>query len=106
MRAYLGFIPLAIAIIPVAVAAIRQSLYYQGCMDGYGYMLIAFAGFIVGGVLNCVFLLYVLADRRAYFSPVSRGRLAVARIGFIGAITLLVVQAAIIGMIAISKAGG
>ena len=104
MRAYLGFIPLAIVLIPVATAAIRQALYYQGCMDGYGYMLLAMVGFIFGGILNCAFLIYVLAERKNYFSYESRGQLVFARLGFIGAVTLAVVQAAVIVMIAISKA--
>ena len=106
MRAYLGFIPLAIVLIPVGTSAIFQAFFYQGCMDGLGYMMIAMAGFVFGGILNCVFLLYVLVDRRNYFSFNSRGQLIVARFGFICAIAMAVVQAAVVVMIAISRASG
>lgn len=106
MRAYLGFIPLAVVLIPVGTSAIFQAFFYQGCMDGLGYTMIAMAGFVFGGILNGVFLLYVLVDRKNYFSYDSRVQLIVARIDFIGAVTLAVVQAAVVVMIAISRASG
>jgi len=43
MRAYLGFFPIVVAGIPFIVMAVRQALFYKGCMDGFGYILVAMA---------------------------------------------------------------
>lgn len=92
MRAYLGFIPLAVVAVPFLVAAIRQALFYKGCMDGFGYMLIAMGAFMVGGVLNLLYLLFVAITHCTHFTFEDRRRRITAKVGFIGANLLLVIQ--------------
>ena len=96
MRPYLGFIPLTVVAIPLAIAFIRQSLFYRGCMDGYGYMLVALSAFMVGGALNCLFLVYVLLDRQNYFTYPNRRQAITAKAGVLAALLLLVLQAIIV----------
>ncbi len=92
-KAFHGFVPAAVVIIPLAVAAIRQALFSKGCMDGYGYMLAAMLAFMVGGILNCVYLLHVLRDRNAYFCFAQRREMIIAKAGFLLALLVLVLQA-------------
>ena len=103
MRAYLGFIPLAVVAVPFLVAAIRQSLLYKGCMDGLGYILIAMGAFMVGGVLNVAYLLFVAATYRTHFTFDSRRPRIAAKAAFIGGLLLLVVQAVVVASIAWKK---
>lgn len=103
MRAYLGFIPLAVVGIPFLVAAIRQALFYKGCMDGLGYMLVAMFAFMCGGALNLVYLLVVAVTHRTHFVFDNRRQRIAAKAGFIGAILLLVVQAVVVAGIAWKK---
>ena len=100
MRAYLGFIPFAVVAIPCAVAAVRQTLFYKGCMDGYGYILIAMAAFTVGGVLNLGYLAYAFAGWDSLFSFSKRHRALIAKLGFGLATLLFAVQLVIVAMIA------
>lgn len=101
MRAYLGFIPLAIALIPGIVTVIRQGLYYRGGWDGHEYVLVAIFAFLLGGVYNFCFLIYLLIDRENSFSPGSLGNSEMAQAGLIGALALAGAQAVllIIGVI-------
>ncbi|WP_417909694.1 hypothetical protein [Candidatus Electronema sp. PJ] len=69
IKTVIGYIPAAIVLVPFVVALIRQSLYYKGCMDGMGYIVTAMWAFLVGGVLNLVFLAYAIFRRRA--TPLS-----------------------------------
>ena len=103
MRAYFGFIPFAVVAIPFTVAAIRQALYYKGCMDGYGYILISMAGFMVGGILNVVYLFFVAGTYRSYFSFERRYQRIVAKCGFFLALLLFVLQAIVMGSIALKQ---
>ena len=61
MRAYLGFVPLSIVDVPFMVAYVRQALFYKGCMDGFGYVLVAKVGFI-GALLLLIVQIVVLAS--------------------------------------------
>ena len=103
MRAYLGFIPLAVVAVPFLAAAIRQALFYKGCMDGLGFILIAMGAFMVGGVLNVAYLLFVAVTHRTHFAFESRRQRITAKAGFIGAIFLLVIQAVVVASIAWKK---
>ncbi len=103
MRAYLGFIPFTIVAVPFIVAAIRQALYYRGCMDGYGYILIAMGAFMVGGILNVMYLLFVAGTHRTYFALASRCQRIAARSGFVLAILLFVIQAIVMISIALKQ---
>ncbi len=103
MRAYIGFIPIAVAGIPFIVAAIRQALFYTGCMDGFGYILVAMFAFIVGGVLNVTYLLFVAVTHRTYFSFAGRRERITARAGFICALLFLLIQAVVLACIAWKK---
>lgn len=96
MRAYLGFIPLAVSGLPILTAVIRQFLFYKGCMDGYGFLLIAMLAFIIGGVLNILFLLYVAVSGRSYFQFEQQTRSKTARRGFAVSVLLLLVQIAVL----------
>ena len=103
MKAYLGFIPLAVVAVPFLAAAIRQALFYKGCMDGLGYILIAMGAFMVGGVLNVAYLLFVTVTHRTHFTFESRRQRVAAKAGFIGALFLLVIQAMVVASIAWKK---
>jgi len=96
MKAYLGFIPLAIVAIPFLVATIRQALFYKGCMDGFGYVLITMGAFMVGGVLNLAYLLFVSITHRTHFSIEKRRHRITAKVGFIGAVLLLAIQSLVV----------
>ena len=100
MRAYLGFIPIFVVIVPFAAAAIRQALFYKGCMDGYGYILVAMSAFMCGGVLNIVYLLFVGSTYRTYFVFLNKRQRIVAKSGFVGALLLLIIQAVVVASIA------
>jgi len=100
MKAYLGFIPIVVVVVPFAVAAVRQALFYKGCMDGYGYMLVAMFAFMCGGVLNIVYLLFVGSTYRTYFDFANRWQRIVAKSGFVGALLLLIIQAFFVAIIA------
>lgn len=99
MRAYLGFVPLAIVGVPFMVAYVRQALFYKGCMDGFGYVLVAMGGFMVGGVLNVVYLILVAATHRTHFLFDDNRKRMVAKVGFIGALLLLIVQIVVLASI-------
>lgn len=60
-RILITIIPSALVWIPFFVAWIRQSLYYRGCMDGFGYLIGAMYGFMIGGVLNLLLIIGTLA---------------------------------------------
>lgn len=96
MRAYLGFIPLAMSALPILVTVIRQLLFYQGCLDGYGFILIAMLAFIVGGLLNILFLLYVAVRGRSYFRFEQQFLVTTARWSFAASILLLLVQVVVL----------
>lgn len=99
MRAYLGFFPLAVVAVPFLVAMIRQALFYKGCMDGLGYILVAMGAFMVGGVLNVVYLLFVAVTHRTYFSFDGQWQRIVAKAGFVGALWLLAIQSVVLASI-------
>ncbi|MGD9973503.1 MAG: hypothetical protein AB7S77_10610 [Desulfatirhabdiaceae bacterium] len=99
MRAYLGFIPFTVVAVPFLVAAVRQALFYRGCMDGFGYILIAMCGFIVGGILNVIYLLFVAANHHSYFTLEPRRQRMTAKWGFILAVLLFVIQAIVMASI-------
>ena len=103
MRAYLGFIPLAVVAVPFLTLAIRQALFYKGCMDGLSYILIAMGAFMVGGVFNVAYLLFVAVTHRTHFAFESRRQRIAAKAGFIGALLLLVIQAVVVASIAWKK---
>ena len=100
MRAYLGFIPIVVVVVPFAIAAVRQALFYKGCMDGYGYILVAMSAFMCGGVLNLLYLLFVGITYRTHFVFAKRRQRIVAKSGFVGALLLLIIQAVVVANIA------
>lgn len=100
MRAYLGFIPFTVVAVPFIVAAIRQALFYRGCMDGYGFILVAMGAFMFGGILNLIYLLFVASTFRTYFLLESRCQRIAAKCGFILSLLLFVVQAIVMASIA------
>jgi len=100
MRAYLGFIPIGVVIVPFAVAAVRQALFYKGCMDGYGFILVAMSAFMFGGLLNLVYLLFVGIRYQTYFDFSNRRQYVVAMSGFVGSLLLLIIQAVVVTIIA------
>ncbi|MBF0201225.1 MAG: hypothetical protein HQK66_07915 [Desulfamplus sp.] len=99
MRAYLGFIPFTVVSVPFIIAAIRQALYYRGCMDGYGYILISMGAFMVGGILNIIYLFFVAGTHRTYFAFESRFQRIAAKCGFIVALLLFVIQTIVMASI-------
>ncbi len=72
-------------------------------MDGLGYVLIAMGGFMVGGVLNIAYLLFVAITHRTHFSFERRRPRIVAMIAFIAGLCLLVIQTIVVGSIAWKK---
>ncbi|MBF0233122.1 MAG: hypothetical protein HQK65_08810 [Desulfamplus sp.] len=103
MRAYIGFIPTVVVVVPFAVAAIRQALFYKGCMDGYGYMLVAMSAFMFGGVLNIAYLLFAGSTYRTHFIFAKRRQRIIAKSGFAIAFLLLIIQALVVASIAWSN---
>ncbi len=100
LRPYIGFVPLAVVGVPFLVAAVYQALFSRGCMDGFGYALIAMAAFMLGGVLNVLYLLFVAATWRSHFQfERSRQRIA-AKIAFSLSLLLLLIQAVVLAGIA------
>jgi len=55
-----GWITSGVIIVPIVAAMIRQALFYKGCMDGFGWVLAAYAAFWIGGLLNLLSLSYFL----------------------------------------------
>jgi hypothetical protein len=92
IKTVIGYVPAAIVLVPLVVAGIRQSLYYKGCMDGMGYIVTAMLTFLVGGVLNLVFLAYAIWRRRATppsDSIVTNGNFALALVVAVCQLTVL-----------------
>ncbi|MBN2056506.1 hypothetical protein JW905_16395 [bacterium] len=106
MRAYLGFIPMLVVVIPTLVAFLRQALFYQGCMDGIGYILVAMGAFVAGGVLNAMFLLMVVVTPCRYFQFPDRRHQMITKVGFIGAVVLLILQLAVVAGMAWRRGDG
>ena len=68
-------------------------------MDGLGYILVAMGAFMCGGVLNLAYLLFVAITFRAHFVFENRKRIVAAKVGFIGALLLLLVQTVVVASI-------
>lgn len=66
IKAFIGYIPILIILIPCLVAYVRQALYYTGCMDGFEFVLVAMFAFAVGGILNLIFLLLSTLMKKRY----------------------------------------
>lgn len=96
IKPYLGFIPASIVAVPCGVAIIRQALYYKGCMDGLEFVMAGFFAFVVGGILNAGFLIYIAFSKRSYFNYPDRRHVLVARAGTIVAVVLFVVQLGVV----------
>lgn len=103
MRAYLGFLPVAVVGVPFMVATFRQALFYKGCMDGYGYILTAMLAFLVGGALNVMYLLFVAATHRTHFHFTNSRQRITAKSAFIASVLLLVVQLVVVATIVWKK---
>ena len=103
MRAYFGFIPFTVVAVPFIVATIRQAMYYKGCMDGYGYILIAMCAFMVGGILNVMYLFFVAGTHRTYFALELRCQRIAAKCGFILALLLFILQTIVMTIIALKQ---
>jgi uncharacterized membrane protein len=103
MRAYIGFFPIAVVGIPFIVAAVRQALFYEGCMDGFGYILVAMFAFVLGGALNITYLLFVAVTHKTHFSFAGRRESTTAKAGFIVALLLLIIQTVVLACIAWKK---
>ncbi len=82
IKPFIGYIPVLIIAVPCLVAYIRQSLYYKGCMDGFGFELTAMFAFIGGGILNLIFMLLAIFMVKKYLNGLNKTK---KRIG-IGAI--------------------
>ena len=65
-------------------------------MDGLGYFLVAMGAFMVGGVLNLFYLLFVGSTYRTHFDFANRWQRIVAKSGFVAALLLLIIQAVIV----------
>lgn len=103
LRPYLGFVPLAVVGVPFLVAAVYQALFSRGCMDGFGYVLIAMAAFMVGGVLNVLYLLVVTATWRNHFLFEHRWQRMAAKTAFSLALLLLLIQVVVLASIGLRK---
>jgi uncharacterized membrane protein len=92
LRQYLGFIAPLVVLVPCLIAGIHKAYFYRGCMDGFGLVISAGCGFVLGGLMNLVFLIYVFSARRQYFEfGRSRDR-EIAKIGVILSILLIPAQ--------------
>jgi uncharacterized membrane protein len=92
LRQYFGFIAPLVVLVPCLIAGIHKAYFYRGCMDGFGLVIAAWVGFVLGGLTNLVFLIYVISARRQYFEfGRSRDR-AIAKIGVILSVLLIPAQ--------------
>lgn len=98
-RHYVGFVPLAVVGVPYLVAAAHRTLFSRGCMDSLGYELVAMAAFMVGGVLNVLYLLVVAATWRGHFQFESNRQRVAARTAFFLSLLLLLVQMVVLASI-------
>ncbi len=96
MKWFVGYIPAMIVFVPFVTAFVRQSLYYQGCMDGFEFVMVAMAGFVLGGIINVIFLLCVLMSCRlrqreaqCWMTAVKRGGIGVAIFTFLFQVSML-----------------
>ena len=91
IKPFIGYLPILIILIPCVAAYVRQSLYYKGCMDGFGFMLTAMFAFAVGGILNVVFLGLSVIMNKKYFNGLDGGRKIIAKIAiYLSGITLAI----------------
>jgi len=75
----LGYIPTLTVAISVVVVMIHQAFYSRGCMDGFELVMVAFAGFAVGGMLNIGFLLCYWPHQASWCEFPERWKALVAK---------------------------
>ena len=92
LRQYLGFIAPLVVLVPCLIAGIHKAYFYRGCMDGFGLVIAAGVGFVLGGLTNLVFLIYVFSARRQYFDLGRSRDREIAKIGVILSVLLLPAQ--------------
>lgn len=76
-----GWIASALVVAPCGAALIRQALYYQGDIDGFGWVIFALAGFFVGGLLNLASLYYFFTKEISYAEVLRKGQRAIFVVG-------------------------
>lgn len=96
LRQYLGFIAPLVVLVPCLIAGIHKAYFYRGCMDGFGLVISAGVGFVLGGLTNIVFLIYVFSDRRQYFEFGRSRDQEIAKIGMILSVLLIPAQIIIV----------
>lgn len=74
IRLWRGWITSALVVVPIGAATIRQTLYYKGCMDGWGWMMFGFGAFILGGFVNLVSAVWFLAVEYEETKALPKGR--------------------------------
>ena len=103
MKTIIGYIPPAIVIIPFATAWIRQALYYKGCMDGVEFVITAFYVFIIGGILNIVFLISRLACRNMFVTGMTSRQIKIANASVYASVATILLQLVIIAYFTLMK---
>ena len=91
IKPFIGYIPVLIVAVPCLVAYVRQSLYYKGCMDGFGFLITAMFAFIGGGILNLIFMSLAIFMIEKYLDGLDKTKKKIA----MGAIYLSVLTLAI-----------
>ncbi len=91
IKPFIGYVPVLIVAVPCLVAYVRQALYYKGCMDGFGFVLIAMFAFMGGGILNLIFMLLAISMVKKYLNGLNKAK---KKIG-LGALYLSVLTFAI-----------
>ncbi len=97
MKAIIGYIPAAVVLVPFITAWIRQSLYYKGCMDGAEYVFTAFFAFVIGGILNLIFLGCFAGRRQWFLSSSSDRQRKLAKGALVVGLFTAVFQIAVVG---------
>jgi hypothetical protein len=97
LKAYFGFIPIAVIGIPLAGFAVRHALGHGGGCFDYWPLLVMLPAIVLGTLLDVAYLLYVAANHDTYFVdyPSSRQRV-VAKCGYAFAVALLLIVAVLL----------
>lgn len=54
---YLGFVPPLVVWVPAIIVVIWRALYFKECMDGLEFVVATWDFFVVGGILNLIYII-------------------------------------------------
>jgi len=73
LRIHKGTIAALLVFVPFIVAAVKNTFFYEGCMDGFGHAVIGSAVIVfIGGPLTVLSSLMLLVELRSFFPTLTR----------------------------------